>query len=315
MTKILLLLLTAVACGLTTSFGPIRNAQPGEAVTPKIAFTFDDGSIQDFGEYKLEAWNQRLLDQLKKHKIKAILFSAGANKSSPKGKYVLSSWNNSGHLIANHTFSHVYFNSENTTLEAFKLELVKNDRIIKPYSNYFPYFRFPYLKEGDTKEKVDGFRAFMKQKGYKNGYVTIDASDWYIDARLVKRLEENPKADLSGYKNYYKNHLFDRARYYDSLAYQLTNRRINHVLLLHHNLAAALFLDDLISYFKDKGWDVIDADQAYKDSIYNEVPTPIPAGESLIWALAKQSGRFEKELRYPAEDGEYEKPLMDQLGL
>ena len=315
MTKILILLLTAMAFGMTNSFGPLRKAQPGEPLKPKIAFTFDDGSIDDFGAYKLETWNQRLLDQLKKNKVKTILFSAGANKSSPKGKYVLSSWNNAGHLIANHSFSHVNFSSENTSLEDFKLELSKNDRIIKPYSNYAPYFRFPYLKEGDTKEKVEGFRAFMKQKGYKNGYVTIDASDWYIDARLVKRLEENPKADLSGFKNYYKNHLFNRALYYDSLAYQLTNRRINHVLLLHHNLAAALFLDDLITYFKNKGWDVIDADQAYKDIIYDEVPTPIPAGESLIWALAKQSGRFDKGLRYPAEDGEYEKPMMDKLGL
>lgn len=315
MTKALILLLTAMACGLTKSHGPILKAQPGEPVKPKIAFTFDDGSIRDFGEYKLETWNQQLLDHLKKNKVKAILFSAGGNKSSPKGKYVLSSWNNSGHLIANHSFSHVNFNSENTSLESFELELTKSDRIIKPYSNYSPYFRFPYLKEGNTKEKVEGFRAFMQQKGYKNGYVTIDASDWYIDARLVKRLEENPKADLSGFKNYYKNHLFNRAIYYDSLAYQLTNRRINHVLLLHHNLAAALFLDDLINYFKDKGWEVIDADQAYKDIIYDQVPTPIPAGESLIWALAKQSGRFGNGLRYPAEDGKYEKPVMDKLGL
>ena len=42
------------------------------------------------------------------------------------------------------------------TVAAFKLELSRNDQIIKQYSNYFPYFRFPYLKEGDTKEKVDG---------------------------------------------------------------------------------------------------------------------------------------------------------------
>jgi len=156
MTKILLLLLTVIAGGLTNSLGPLLNAQPGEAVKPKIAFTFDDGSINDFGEYKLENWNQRLLDQLKQNKLKAILFSAGANKSSPRGKYVLSSWNNAGHLIANHSFSHVNFSNEKTSLESFKLELAKNDRLIKPYSNYTPYFRFPYLKEGDTKEKVEG---------------------------------------------------------------------------------------------------------------------------------------------------------------
>ncbi|WP_179830338.1 polysaccharide deacetylase family protein [Spirosoma fluviale] len=305
----------ATAYGLTNPIELKLQAQSTQAVKPKIAFTFDDGSINDFGEYKLENWNQRLLDQLKKNKLKAILFSAGANKSGPKGKYVLASWNKAGHLIANHTFSHVNFNSKQVSLDDFKLELLKNDRLIKEYANYAPYFRFPYLKEGDTKEKVEGFRAFMKQKGYRNGYVTIDASDWYINTRLTERLKENPHADLSGYRSYYKNHLLNRALYYDSLAYQLTKRRINHVLLLHHNLAVSLFLNDLISHFKANGWEVIDADQAYTDKIYTAMPTPIPAGESLIWALAKESGQFESVLRYPAEDGEYEKPLMDKLGL
>lgn len=103
--------------------------------------------------------------------------------------------------------------------------------------------------------------------------------------------------------------------FYDSLSFQLTNRRINHVLLLHHNLSAALFLDDLIQYFKDNEWDVLDADKAYLDTIYNNQPANIPAGESLIWALAKQSGKYENILRYPGEDGQYEKPKMDKLGL
>lgn len=313
--RVLAFLFFTSVCGLMLSFKLKTNVHLENDAKPRIAFTFDDGSINDFGEYKLETWNQRLLDNLSKHQLKAILFSAGANKSTEKGKYVLSSWNNAGHFIANHTMTHVNFNSKTTSLEVFKLELSRNDGIIKQYSNYFPYFRFPYLKEGDTKEKVEGFRAFMSQKGYKNGHVTIDASDWYIHGRLVKRLQENPKADISGFREYYKSHLLNRAQYYDSLAYQLTNRRINHVLLLHHNLAASLFLDDLIQHFKANGWEVIDADKAYTDKIYNEVPSTIPAGESLIWALAKQSGKFEKVLRYPAEDGEYEKALMDKLGL
>ena len=41
----------------------------------------------------------------------------------------------------------------------------------------------------------------------------------------------------------------------------------------------------------------------------------LPAGESLVWALAKETGRFESELRYPGEDDVYENPKMDALGL
>jgi peptidoglycan-N-acetylglucosamine deacetylase len=87
------------------------------------------------------------------------------------------------------------------------------------------------------------------------------------------------------------------------------------VLILHHNLAAALFLDALIKYFEKNGWEVMDTDKAYQDKIYDEVLDTVPAGESLIWTLAKKSGKFEKVLRYPAEDSEYEKTLMDKLGL
>ncbi|HMC00399.1 MAG TPA: hypothetical protein VKN14_05095, partial [Flavobacteriaceae bacterium] len=145
--------------------------------------------------------------------------------------------------------------------------------------------------------------------------VTIDASDWYVSSRLTKRLKENLEVNVSGYRDYYIDHIYDRALFYDSLATQLTNRKIPHTLLLHHNLTSALFLDDLITHFKNKGWEVINANQAFKDSIYNNEPNTIPAGESLIWALAEQSGKYDDILRYPAEDSQYEKEAMDGLGL
>lgn len=293
----------------------LTHAQNDSLEKPKISFSFDDGSTSDMGEYKLEIWNQLLLDNLAKHQVKAVLFSSGANKLSEKGKYVLNSWNNAGHFIANHSFSHPNFNSKSKTIEDFKTELLKNDSIIKSYSNFYPYFRFPYLKEGNTNEKVEGFRTVLKENKYKNGHVTIDASDWYIDSRLQKSLKENPKANVDAFKTFYIKHLMNRAMFYDSLAFQLTNRRVHHVILLHHNLAAALFLDDLIQDFKDADWEIVAVDEAYKDEIYQKEVNIVPAGESLIWSLAKASGKFEKVLRYPAEDSEYEKAEMDKLGL
>ncbi len=41
----------------------------------------------------------------------------------------------------------------------------------------------------------------------------------------------------------------------------------------------------------------------------------LPAGESIVWASAKEAGKFENLLRYPGEDGEYEKDEMDKLEL
>lgn len=282
---------------------------------PKVAFTYDDGSTRDMPNYALEEWNEMILTNLRKHDAKAVFFASVGPLQNEKGKYVLSSWDKAGHKIANHTYTHPRFSDPKTTLEMFKTELLRNDSVIRSYPNFYQYFRFPYLKEGETKEKVEGFRAFLKEKGYKNGHVTIDASDWYIAGRLVEKLKENPQADVSGFRDFYIEHMYGRAVFYDGLADQLTGRKIHHTILLHHNLAAALFLDDLIAHFKDQGWEIIDADEAFKDPIFNEVPTVVPAGESLIWALAKQSGKYEKDLRYPAENGDYLKAKMDSLGL
>ena len=76
-----------------------------------------------------------------------------------------------------------------------------------------------------------------------------------------------------------------------------------------------MFLDDLITHFKTKGWRVVDAHKAFEDPIYNTITNTVPAGESLTWSMAKQSGKFDKILRYPAEGDQYEKDKMDALGL
>ncbi len=95
----------------------------------------------------------------------------------------------------------------------------------------------------------------------------------------------------------------------------MLGRSIKHTLLLHHNVINGLFLGDVLQMFAEKGWKLIAAQEAFTDSVFSAEPKTIPAGESIIWALAKESKKFERELRYPAEDSKYEKAKMDRLGL
>ena len=282
---------------------------------PTISFTFDDGTTTDMPGYPFEVWNKMILDHLDDAGIKAIFFVKGSNKMDAKGQYLLKSWNDRGQKIANHTFSHPNYNNKTETFEMFSNELLRNDSIINKLDNYIRLFRFPYLNEGNTREKTDQFRAFMKEQSYRNGSVTIDASDWYVNGRLLTRLNQNPKADIDGYRAFYLEHLYSRTTFYENLSVQLTGRHIHHVMLLHHNLTSALFLGDLIKMFREKGWKIVDAEEAYKDEIYKSEPKYIPAGQSLIWALAKDTGKYDSILRFPGEDGDYEKARMDSLGL
>ncbi len=204
---------------------------------------------------------------------------------------------------------------EKVTLAVFETDALKVEPQIRGYGHFVPLFRYPFFKEGNTVEKRDAMRAFLKQHGYRIGRATIDASDWAIDGRLRARFRKEPKADLNGYREFYLQHIWGRAQYYNSLSLRVLGKPVRHTVLLHHNALNALFLNDLIAMFASKGWKTIDAEWAYADAVYDRQPRILPAGESLIWALAKETGRFEKELRYPGEDDIYENPKMDALNL
>ena len=109
--------------------------------------------------------------------------------------------------------------------------------------------------------------------------------------------------------------MWDRANYYDGLSRKVLGRSIPHTILVHYNLVNALFLDDALRMFETRGWNLIAAQEAYKDDVFRRYPQIVPAGESLIWALAKETGNFDAVLRYPGEDDIYEKPILDRLGL
>ena len=90
---------------------------------------------------------------------------------------------------------------------------------------------------------------------------------------------------------------------------------VPHTILLHHNLASALFLGDALAMFRGRGWQLVNAEQAFTDLVFLRQPLIAPAGNSLVWQLAKEQGAFEDRLRSPGEDDVYEKPEMDALGL
>jgi hypothetical protein len=117
------------------------------------------------------------------------------------------------------------------------------------------------------------------------------------------------------YRDYYLAHIWDRTQYYDRLAKDVTGKEIKHTLLIHHNLLNALFLGDLIKMYRAKGWKVVNLEAVLSEPTLSVQTSTLPAGESLIWSMAKESGKFEDRLRYPGENDTYEKPEMDRLGL
>lgn len=291
------------------------NARSAADPPTQLAITMDDFSWANPVKLSAAERNAAILAALKKHSVRAAAFVVGRNADSETGNALLRDWNQAGHLICNHTYSHRNYNDARMTTSLYAEDILHAERVLKDFTRFRKLFRFPMLKEGETAAKRDGLRRFLKQHHYRTGHVTIDNSDWIVDERLRARLTKDPQADLSPYREYYLKHMWDRAVYYDELSRKVTGRSVKHTILTHFNLLNGLFLGDLMDMFKAKGWQLIDAEEAFTDPVFEEQPNALPAGESIVWSLAKASGKIDKDLRYPAEDGEAERAALQKLRL
>jgi peptidoglycan/xylan/chitin deacetylase (PgdA/CDA1 family) len=215
--------------------------------------------------------------------------------------------------LANHSYSHRNYNDPASSSDALAPDIAQCEALIAHLSGFRRRFRFPFLKEGETLQKRDTLRDVLRARGYSKGHVTIDASDWAYDRRLIARLKADPAIDVAPFRAAYLAHMLDRARYYDRLASAVTGYSIAHTLLLHHNLLNALFLGDLIDALEREGFRVIAPEQAFADPVFSLQPETIPAGESLVWALAHRDALLRVGLRYPGEDDKYEAEALSRL--
>jgi len=324
--KFLSSLLQAVSAA---SFAPFLTADayakiPGQAsasgnsaaasVRPQLALTMDDPKLTLDSILNWSDANARILKAIASRNVRAALFVCGVRVDQPDGTKLVGAWDKAGHLICNHSYTHFNYCGP-ISYSDFAVDFLKNEKIIAPYHNRTALFRYPFLKEGDTVDKRDKFRALLKDSHYRVGHVTIDASDWYVNERMIDHLAKKPNASVDPYRDFLIAHLLDRAAFYRQLAIDVLGRDIRHTILLHFNALNAFVLPDILKAFETTGWQWIDAPLAFEDPVFRSQPKIVPAGESLVWALAKETGRFESRLRYPGEDVEYERPKIDALGM
>lgn len=282
------------------------------AMAQTISLTFDDG-LNPEAQPHAKVWNQQILSSLKAADIAAMVFPSLIRTGSGQGLELIMDWSRAGHAVGNHTATHRSLASAEMTLADFSQDVQKADAALHHLPTWTAMLRFPYLKEGDTLEKRDGMRAWMQANGYRPAPVSIDASDWYYNQIYTAHVQAGAHDKAEQVKAAYIAHLLDRAGYYDGLAQQVLGRSPAHVLLLHTNAINAASLPAVIAAFQAKGWVFVPPKDAFDDALYAAQPETLPAGESIVWALAKASGAA--GLRYPAEDSVYEEPKLRAAAL
>jgi peptidoglycan/xylan/chitin deacetylase (PgdA/CDA1 family) len=268
-----LALLSAAGCGTT-----------GQAATRRIALTFDDAPLPGGPFFSGEERARQIVAQLQRGGVREAAFFANPGRSETDMAARLRVYAAAGHALANHTATHP--DLRNMSAEAYLADVAAADRVLRPMSGFRPWFRFPYLSEGETVEKRDAVRLGLTAMGYEQGYVTADSYDWRIDQLAREAKGAGRALNLDALRDLYIRSTLDGADYYDRMAAATLGRSPRHVLLLHENDLAALFLADLVDALRREGWTIITASEAFSDPISSELPDTLELGEGRIAGLA-----------------------------
>ena len=292
----------------------LAACQPQSHVTGRpqklIAVTMDDFNLSFDIKLSPAARNDAILAAFDAHNHKAGGFITGRFVDAPEGKSVVQSWSDAGHLVGNHSWTHL--NSSDEDAKLIEADILKNDAALSGFSAYEKIFRFPFLAEGGTEEKVALYRVFLKKNGFANAPVTIDSLDWFITDRMEKRLRENPKADVSGYRDYYIQLVRDVALQKHELALKLGYNDLPHTLLVHHNVLNGLFLEDVMDALVADGWSFVDAKAALAHPLYKLEPKTPNRGRSVLSVLAIEQGI---KPGFPEKYYGFGRDYMESLGL
>ena len=267
------------------------------AQAKELAFTFDDSPRGAKGYFDGPTRAERLLAELEQHKVPQVAFFSVSRNLDEEGMQRLQSYSEAGHIIANHTHSHPNFNQ--LSLQEYIDDVAKADELLSDFPTFKKWFRFPYLREGDTVAKRDGMRAYLQENGYINAYITLNNYDWYIETLFQEAVAKGIQVDLNQLKDFYVSVIIEGIEYYDQLAVTHIGHSPKHVLLLHEMDITALFVGDLADALRARGWDIISPQEAFTDNIANyQTQSLLKYNPGRVGEIARDKGQ-ESDLWHP----------------
>lgn len=272
----------------------------GSVSAKRIALTFDDApraATSMSGPDRAKA----LIEQLKKANVPRVAFFANSERLDAEGRNRLKAYAKAGHAIGNHTHSHPDLNT--VTVKEYVDNIEKAHKALSKLDGFVPWFRYPFLREGDTEERRDGVRKALKQLGYFNAYVTVDNADYKMDALFQQAYKDGKTIDGDALKKTYVETLVDSAKYYEDLAQKFLKRSPGHILLLHENDLAAKYISDVVEALRKDGWDIVTPEEAYLDDLNKYEAKTL---------LKNNPGRIGEVARDEGERGDVWHPLCDE---
>jgi peptidoglycan/xylan/chitin deacetylase (PgdA/CDA1 family) len=247
-------------------------ALPVPARAEGVAITFDDLPLN--GELPPGVTRTRVVEEvltiLHRRGVPQVYGFVNAAKleGNPDAADALARWVAGGQAVGNHTYAHLDLHQ--TDVETFIADVRRDEpalELLDP-GGHWRWFRYPYLREGDSPAKRAAVRARLQERGYRVAQVTLDYEDYqwnFAHARCVANGDAESIAALRQMYLRLASAYLDAGR---AAARQLFGRDIQHVLLLHLGSFSGVILPDLLDLLKQKGFTLVTLAQAQADTAY-----------------------------------------------
>jgi len=307
-------LTTAVMMWMAVCVTPLAQSEGPPPHAGEIALSFDDVPLGDGAFLTGMERTEMLVRKLDSLGIDEVVFFCTTEKFyGPDREKRLRIYGEAGHRIGNHSYSHPH--PHQAGVQKYIADLDRAHDYLVEVLGFVRWFRYPFLDEGISRPLRDSVRTALAERGYRNAYVTIDNYDWYMDRLTRYAADSGWSIDVDRLRDTYVEVLWDGILFYDRIGQDVLGRSPRHVLLLHENDLAALFLDTLVAHIRGQGWTVISPTAAYADPIADSIPDVLMNGQGRVAAIAKARGYAGRDLVHRFEDTEYLDSLFAARGI
>jgi peptidoglycan/xylan/chitin deacetylase (PgdA/CDA1 family)/ketosteroid isomerase-like protein len=266
--------------------GRLLASPPGPPARPLLV-TVDDLPLTGAAPDSLaerRALTRAHLAALKAQNIRAAGFVTWKNVRGPEDVELLKMWLDAGHELGNHSDQHLSYTA--TGIEAYHADVerarARLQELLTPRDRKVRFFRFPFLREGNSVEKLEAMRQYLAESGQRNLAVTIDNQDWSFDRPWVEaQRAENRQQQVEVAADYHAA-LRSAVRHHARAGDRLLGRLTPQVLLLHANSIGASEWPRLFAWLAASGHRFASADELLADPVFADLPRlAVPYGYGL----------------------------------
>jgi peptidoglycan/xylan/chitin deacetylase (PgdA/CDA1 family) len=259
---------------------------PAPRAQARVALTFDDlpthGPLPP-GMTRADIAT-RIIEALRGHQAPPVygFINAKSLEAHPEDAQVLRLWRDAGLPLGNHAFSHMDLHAN--PAEAFEQDILANEPALRTYmgDQDWHWFRYPYLREGETPETHRAVRTFLTDHGYTVAQVTLSFDDYAYNDPYARCLAQKDTNGIDWLKQSYLTRAGESLTRGQEAARTLFGHDIPHVMLLHIGGFETVMFPRLLDLLQERGFALITLQEAARDPAYAKDPD-LPANWNGTW--------------------------------